>query len=64
MKKDRTIAEEHKANFDTLVKAVKSGRAALMDCKLKATGESVAVVAGNPYELLQPPNPAGGYHED
>lgn len=34
----------HTANFDTLVAAISNDDAALMECKLKSTGESVAVI--------------------
>ncbi len=34
----------HKPNFETLVQAAKDGRLALLDTKLTATGESVAVI--------------------
>ncbi len=34
----------HKANFETLRRAVSAGDAALMECQLAATGEVVAVV--------------------
>lgn len=73
----------HKANFETIKKAMKQGHTCLMECKIKATGEVVAVLCafipdkngevtftpfavlpnGNPYELLSPPNPDGGFVE-
>lgn len=77
------ILEGHKQNFETLWQAFRDGRAALMECQLAATGETVVVVCavsdapgsedldlmpfammfqGNPYELLNPPNPDGGFY--
>jgi hypothetical protein len=70
-----------RTNFDTLRQAFLNGDAALMECRLAATGEQVAVVCaansrddgsvefapfammfgGNPYEMLNPPNPDGGF---
>ena len=45
-----------KANFETLCQAVKNGDAALLDCRLRETGESVAVVcavnSGDDYEFV------------
>ena len=41
---ETTIVQDHSKNFDTLVDAVKSGHACIMECTLKATGEKVAVV--------------------
>jgi hypothetical protein len=79
-KKPQTIVTQHRANFETLRSAFANGDAALVDCRLKSTGESVAVICamqrsgeeyqmvpfamflnGNPYEMLEPPNPDGGY---
>ena len=34
----------HKKNFDTLVKAVRAGDVALMECEMAVTGETVAVM--------------------
>jgi hypothetical protein len=46
----------HKKNFETLRRAVKNGDAALMDCRLRETGESVAVIcavnSGGDYEFI------------
>jgi len=43
------IPQGHKQNFITLVDAFKNGDAALMECQLAATGETVAVIcAVNP----------------
>lgn len=73
----------HRANFETLQRAFAKGNAALMECKLAATGEAVAVVCavnrqdngdfqfvpfamffnGNPYQVVNPPNPDGGFCE-
>jgi hypothetical protein len=80
MPKPKTIVTDHAANFETLRLAFRNGDVALMDCQLKQTGESVAVICavsrpngdyeftpfamffnGNPYELLNPANPDGGY---
>jgi hypothetical protein len=38
------IAKGHKANFNTLVEAIRAGDVALMECELAATGENVAVI--------------------
>ena len=78
-----TIVQQHKSNFDTLRQAFENGDVALLECQLKSTGESVAVVTaindngddygfvpfammfnGNPYELLNPPDSDGGFHEE
>lgn len=79
----KTIVQKHAANFETLRRAFLSGDVALMECQVKATGESVAVICatqeaegedtnfvpfaaffnGNPYELLSPPDPDGGFHQ-
>ena len=75
-----TIVQQHKPNFETLRQAFENGDVALLECQLKGTGESVAVITavnrededfsfipfamffnGNPYELLNPPNPEGGF---
>lgn len=83
MPKPNTIVTAHKSNFETLKRAFASGDVALMECQLKATGESVAVICatqpdsleinfipfamffnGNPYELLNPPDPDGGFQSD
>jgi hypothetical protein len=73
----------HKHNFDTLRRAFVAGHAALLECQLAATGETVAVICaanglpddgvefvpcammfqGNPYTILNPPNPAGGFSQ-
>lgn len=77
-----TAVRQHKPNFETLQEAFANGDVALMECQLKSTGESVAVVVavnredkdfsfvpfammfnGNPYELLNPPDPDGGFHD-
>jgi hypothetical protein len=70
-----------KDNFNTLCRAFHSGDAALMECQLAATGETVAVVCAanrrpdksvdivpfamffpdDPYRILNPPNPDGGF---
>ena len=78
-----TVVQQHKPNFDTLRQAFENGDVALLECQLKTTGESVAVVVavnrdsdefafvpvammfkGNPYEMLNPPNPDGGFHDE
>jgi Family of unknown function (DUF6117) len=43
-KKPDTIVTRHKKNFNTLCKVFKEGSQALVACKLKATGEEVAVI--------------------
>jgi hypothetical protein len=73
-------AKAHAANLNTIIRAARDGALALMECKLNATGEIVAVLCavnrevdefaftpfavlpnGNPYELLSPPLPDGGF---
>lgn len=77
-----TIVQQHRPNFATLQSAFQNGDVALLECQLKATGESVAVIVavnregeefgfvpfammlnGSPYEMLNPPDPDGGFHE-
>jgi hypothetical protein len=67
-------------NFETLKRAAAAGDLALLECRLVATGETVAAIVavstdgeggsftpfavmlcGNPYEMLEPPNPDGGF---
>jgi len=43
-KKEKTIVQQHKANFETLMRAMKDGSVMLMDCIEKETGEHVAVI--------------------
>lgn len=38
------LADAHKADFDTLVKAIKAGDVALLEHELAATGETAAVL--------------------
>jgi hypothetical protein len=78
-----TVVQQHRHNFATLQSAFQNGDVALLECQLKATGESVAVIVavnregeevefapfammfnGNPYEMLNPPDPDGGFHDD
>lgn len=73
----------HEKNLETIVNAAKCGCLALLECRLRTTGEKVAVLVavnrdgemrtfvpfavfmnGNPYELLDPPNPMGGFYDD
>jgi hypothetical protein len=77
-----TVVQQHRPNFDTLQSAFQNGDVALLECQLKSTGESVAVIVavnrdgeefsfapfammfnGDPYEMLNPPDPDGGFHE-
>ena len=80
MKADKVVVQ-HTKNFQTLGEAFKAGQVALVECRIKATGEVVATICttyvddqgeinfvpfatflnGNPYELLDPPNPEGGF---
>lgn len=39
-----TAVQQHKPNFETLREAFENGDVALLECQLKTTGESVAVV--------------------
>ena len=81
------IAEGHKANFETLLRAARGDDLALMEVRERATGETrVALVAvnqigeegdaeefefvplalmvdGDPCEMYDPPDPAGGFRE-
>lgn len=76
------VVQQHRPNFDTLQSAFQNGDVALLECQLKTTGESVAVIVavnrdgeefgfapfammfnGNPYEMLNPPDPDGGFHD-
>lgn len=78
-----TVVQQHKPNFETLREAFENGDVALLECRLKTTGEQVAVVVavnresdelafvpfammfnGDPYEMLNPPNPDGGFHHE
>ena len=62
------IADGHKANFKTLIKAIQAGDVALLECEMAATGETAAVIcaavevsSGNvhffPFALLFNDNP-------
>jgi hypothetical protein len=44
VKTTTTLTEAHKANFTTLVHAVRSGDVALMECQLVSTGNPVPVI--------------------
>jgi hypothetical protein len=77
-----SLSAGHRQNFDTLRQAMLAGDAALMECQLAATGETVAVIcaanrlpkdeiafvpfamlfADNPYHIVNPPNPGGGFY--
>jgi len=39
----KRIVEAHQSNFETLIAAAKAGALHLMECKLKSTGELLAV---------------------
>ena len=39
-----TLSDAHKANFNTVVRAVQSGNAVLMECQLVSTGKPVPVI--------------------
>lgn len=39
------IPKGHKSNLETLIRAAKAGRLALLDCQDKATGKPVVVLA-------------------
>lgn len=76
------LSTGYKQNFDTLRQAFAAGDVALMECRLRATDEAVAVICAanrhddgsvqflpfammfqnNPYTMLDPPNPDGGFH--
>lgn len=77
-----TAVQQHRPNFATLQSAFQNGDVALLECQLKSTGESVAVIVsvnrdgeefgfvpfammfnGNPYEMLNPHDPDGGFHD-
>lgn len=38
------VCRAHEANLETIIRAAKSGDLGLMECKVKATGEVVAVL--------------------
>ena len=42
--KEKTIVQEHCANFETLQRAFAEGNVCIMDCVEKATNEHVAVI--------------------
>jgi len=46
MKIKGKIVLGHKENFETLIRAIKDGQVALMDCIEKSTGDHVAVICG------------------
>lgn len=48
-KKHKKVVQQHKANFDTLCDAINGGRACLVECKNKLTGEMVATVCAVNY---------------
>ena len=39
-----TLTEAHKANFNTLVDAIRSGNVAMMECQLVSTGKPAPVI--------------------
>lgn len=43
-KKEQTIVQQHKENFETLQRAFAEGAVCLMECEEVATGERVAVI--------------------
>jgi len=79
--KKRKFLDGYAPNFETLQRASKDGRLALVECRDAKTGELVPAVCavsdaeggeflivplarmfdGNPYEVLQPPAPGGGF---
>lgn len=73
-------AKGHSRNLETLIEAAKNGDLACLEVRIRATGETAAVIAavgseddnyvftpfalmfnGDPYEMLDPPNPDGGF---
>lgn len=78
------IVKAHAKNLETIKRAAKAGRLALLECQLVSTGETVAALVaisggadgecdmvpfavmlnGNPYTLLRPPNPEGGFYQE
>jgi len=81
MELEGPICKGHAKNLDTIKRAARDGNLALVECRFRATGETVAAVcavggdgmggaeivpfavmlSGNPYELLDPPDPDGGF---
>lgn len=53
-KKHKRVVQQHKANFDTLCDAITSGKAYLLECKNKLTGEMVATVCAVNYNYPEP----------
>ena len=43
--KKKTVVQQHEQNFKTLEEAFANGATALVYCKLKSTGEHVAVIS-------------------
>ena len=39
-----TIVQQHKPNFESIKRAFENGDVALLECQLKSTGETVAVI--------------------
>ena len=77
------IPVSHKANLDTIYRAVSNKALAIVECQEKATGKVVNVLCAigwdgsehtivpfatmfdsNPYDVLNPPNPDGGFHSE
>lgn len=79
-RKQPKFLDGYKANFNTLLEAARHGDLALVETQDRATGALVATVAaigedftvvpiarmfdGNPYDLLNPPKPGGGFEVD
>lgn len=77
------LAPGYAKNLETVVRAAKDGRLAVLECQRRDTGKIVAVLVvisddpekeggfvfspfaemfdSNPYELLNPPDPEGGF---
>lgn len=50
MKKEETIVQKHKKNFETLYKAFQNNHVALVECTVFSTKEKVAVICAKNIE--------------
>ena len=76
-----SIPQGHRDNLETLKRVFEDGAAAVMECRVRSTGEVVSVLCaaqledgmytftpfcqffnGDPFDILEPPNPGGGFY--